>query len=1042
MRKGLCTKLGVSATLALAAAALAQPANDLCANAQLVAVGSTAWDNTNAGTEGPDATCGFGGALGSSDIFFTFVAPNTATYSFDTCTGGTLGDTIVQVFTGSCGGLTQVACNDDFCGLLSRATVSATAGTTYSIRLSSFSPAVQGTGTLSIAEAPPAPGGDLCDSPLVATIGSTSFDTTTATNDDTTNCGGSGPDVFYSFTPAVSGGYQIDTCGSSFDTVLALLSDCFTEVVCNDQADCGGGIGDQSVLSVSLVAGTTYIIQVDGFGGSSGAGTLNINGPLAGPANDLCANAAVATVGSNAFNSSFAGTEGTASCGFGGDPGGSDVFFTFTAPSADTWRFATCGSSFDTIVSVFDACGGTELACNDDACGLQSAAVVALTAGQVVRVRIAGFAGASGAGTLDIAVPPAGDSCAAPLVATVGSTSFDTSAAGGDDATNCGGSGPDLFYSFTPAASGGYQIDTCGSGFDTVIAVLSDCSTEIICNDDSDCGAGFSLQSTVAATLVAGTTYIIQVDGFGGASGAGTLNISGPISGPANDLCANATPVTLGSNPFDNRFAGTEGTSSCGFGGSTGFSDVYFSFVAPAANTYRFDTCGTFDTQLSIEDGCGGTELACNDDSCGLSSALSIALTAGQNVRVRVAGWDAASQGAGNLNVSIALPNDTCSGTLPALTVGSNPFDTTTAGNDDATNCGGGGPDLFYTFTPTVTAPYQFDTCGSGFDTIVAVLSDCETEIACNDDACGLQSTVVSNLTAGVTYIVQIDGFGAASGSGALNIVQLQAGNDYTACTSSSVFEDISANGTLAAIISACDDCSEDLAIPFTFDFYGAPFTSVNASSNGTMTFGGIFAGFVNAAIPSAAAPNNFAAAIWDDFNPGAAGDVYFATLGTAPNRRFIVSWQNVPQFANTDSNSFQVALMEGTNKLEFRYGTITPAVPGDYTVGVESATGVNGTAIDAAGLGSGNTAREVSPPGTPCGGGGNQCDDIDWNNDGLFPDTQDIDDFLAVFGSGICAPPNPPACNTDIDFNNDGLFPDTLDIDALISVFSGGPCL
>ncbi|MFO0830449.1 MAG: hypothetical protein U0637_01275 [Phycisphaerales bacterium] len=65
-------------------------------------------------------------------------------------------------------------------------------------------------------------------------------------------------------------------------------------------------------------------------------------------------------------------------------------------------------------------------------------------------------------------------------------------------------------------------------------------------------------------------------------------------------------------------------------------------------------------------------------------------------------------------------------------------------------------------------------------------------------------------------------------------------------------------------------------------------------------------------------------------------------------------------------------------------------------------------------------------------------CDSIDFNNDGLFPDTLDIDDFLRVFAGGACST---GACG-DIDFNNDGLFPDTLDIDALLSVFSGGPCL
>jgi hypothetical protein len=65
-------------------------------------------------------------------------------------------------------------------------------------------------------------------------------------------------------------------------------------------------------------------------------------------------------------------------------------------------------------------------------------------------------------------------------------------------------------------------------------------------------------------------------------------------------------------------------------------------------------------------------------------------------------------------------------------------------------------------------------------------------------------------------------------------------------------------------------------------------------------------------------------------------------------------------------------------------------------------------------------------------------CDSIDFNNDGLFPDTADIDDLLSVFSGGPCSTGN---CN-DIDFNNDGLFPDTTDIDAFLNVFSGGPCL
>ncbi len=67
----------------------------------------------------------------------------------------------------------------------------------------------------------------------------------------------------------------------------------------------------------------------------------------------------------------------------------------------------------------------------------------------------------------------------------------------------------------------------------------------------------------------------------------------------------------------------------------------------------------------------------------------------------------------------------------------------------------------------------------------------------------------------------------------------------------------------------------------------------------------------------------------------------------------------------------------------------------------------------------------------------GPACDPIDFNGDTLFPDTQDIADFISVFGGGVC----PTAVCGDIDFNNDGLFPDTTDIDSLLSVFSGGAC-
>jgi hypothetical protein len=70
-------------------------------------------------------------------------------------------------------------------------------------------------------------------------------------------------------------------------------------------------------------------------------------------------------------------------------------------------------------------------------------------------------------------------------------------------------------------------------------------------------------------------------------------------------------------------------------------------------------------------------------------------------------------------------------------------------------------------------------------------------------------------------------------------------------------------------------------------------------------------------------------------------------------------------------------------------------------------------------------------------------CDCIDFNRDTLFPDSTDLDDFLAVLSGGpsACSTFPVPGCN-DIDFNNDGLFPDSADLDAFLSRLAGGPCL
>jgi len=81
----------------------------------------------------------------------------------------------------------------------------------------------------------------------------------------------------------------------------------------------------------------------------------------------------------------------------------------------------------------------------------------------------------------------------------------------------------DFVYRWIALAAGSYTIDTFGSGYDTALTLhQTDCTTEISCNDDS----GVGLQSSVNFNAAAGQEILIGVQGFFGATGNFSLNIT------------------------------------------------------------------------------------------------------------------------------------------------------------------------------------------------------------------------------------------------------------------------------------------------------------------------------------------------------------------------------------------------------------------------------------------------------------------------------------------------------------------------------------
>lgn len=116
------------------------------------------------------------------------------------------------------------------------------------------------------------------------------------------------------------------------------------------------------------------------------------------------------------------------------------------------------------------------------------------------------------------------------------------------------------------------------------------------------------------------------------------------------------------------------------------------------------------------------------------------------------------------------------------------------------------------------------------------------------------------------------------------------------------------------------DNASLSVPIGFTFNYYNRPFTTLRISSNGHVRFGtGTSSYPTNSCLPTGnvtTTARDVIAGFWDDLTPGAVGTVRYATIGTAPNRRFVVHWNNVTVVNTTQTENFQIILDETTNKI------------------------------------------------------------------------------------------------------------------------------
>jgi hypothetical protein len=154
-------------------------------------------------------------------------------------------------------------------------------------------------------------------------------------------------------------------------------------------------------------------------------------------------------------------------------------------------------------------------------------------------------------------------------------------------------------------------------------------------------------------------------------------------------------------------------------------------------------------------------------------------------------------------------------------------------------------------------------------------------------------------------------------------------------------FQDISGTGTALGLAY---DGEANVTMPFSFSFYGTSSTALRVGNEGGILF--------NATTGNISSTNNSlsngALAIFPLWTAlYSAGDVYYQTIGSAPNRVFIIQWKVDHLMCTTGSGylgNFQVQLYETSNIIAFLYNDLVFSSGCSSNNGGDATVGIRGT--------------------------------------------------------------------------------------------------
>jgi hypothetical protein len=189
----------------------------------------------------------------------------------------------------------------------------------------------------------------------IAEVTNLEFDTTNATDDGPHHCM-HGPNIWYCYTASCTSEVVVSLAGSEFDTMLAVYEGCscsleFQMIECNDDFE----RSRQSRIVFDAIAGNQYLIEIGGYASETGEGLLNITcGGIQPPPSsvDDCENAQpIGDVTNLGFDTTDATFDGPGLC-----MNSPNIWYCYTAPCTGEATVSLAGSSFDTMLAVYNGC--------------------------------------------------------------------------------------------------------------------------------------------------------------------------------------------------------------------------------------------------------------------------------------------------------------------------------------------------------------------------------------------------------------------------------------------------------------------------------------------------------------------------------------------------------------------------------------------------------------------------------------------------------------------------------------------------------------